>query len=102
MKLKKGDNVVIIAGKNKGKTGKITATDKKKNKITVEKVNLQIKHKKKSGNEPGQRTEREAPIDASNAMIICPKTKKRSRVGYKILKTGKKERYAKVSGEPLP
>jgi len=102
MKLKKGDQVVVIAGKNKGKTGKITKADHKKNKVTVEKVNLQTRHIKKKNEEPGNRIEIEAPIDSSNVMILCPKTNKRTRIGYRKLKTGKKERYAKVSDEPLP
>lgn len=101
MKIKVGDNVIVISGKNKGKTGKVLKTDAKKNHVVVEKVNLQTKHIKKGFNGPGQKVEREASIDASNVMILCPKTNKRSRVGYKILKDGKKERFAKVSGEPL-
>ena len=101
MKLKVGDNIIVIAGKNKGKTGKITKTDRKNNTVIVEKVNLQTKHVKKGMNGPGQRIEIEAPLDASNVMILCPKTKKRSRIGYRMLKDGKKERFAKASGETL-
>jgi large subunit ribosomal protein L24 len=101
MKIKVGDNVIVISGKNKGKTGKVLKTDQEKNRVLVEKVNLQSKHLKKGMNGPGQKIERESSIDASNVMILCPKTNKRTRVGYKMLKTGKKERFAKVSGEPL-
>jgi len=102
MKIKVGDNVVVIAGKSKGKTGKIVKTMRDKNQVIVEKVNLQTKHMKKSANGPGQRLEREAPLDASNVMILDPKTNKRTRIGYRMLKTGKKERFAKASNEPLP
>lgn len=102
MKLKVGDQVIVIAGKNKGKTGKITKISRKNNTVVVEKVNFQIKHIKKKGDEPGNKIEREAPIHASNVMIIDPKTNKRSRIGYRMLKDGKKERFAKVSNEPLP
>ena len=102
MKLKVGDTVVVIAGKDKGKTGKITKTDRINNKIVVEKVNMRTKHIKKSMNGPGQKIEFEAPLDASNVMAVCPKTNKRTRIGYRKLKTGKKERFAKVSNEPLP
>lgn len=102
MKLKVGDNVIVIAGKNRGKTGKITKILRDKNKLVVEKVNMITKHVKKSSNGPGQKLEREAPIDASNVMILDPKTNKRTRLGYRILKTGKKERFAKASNEPLP
>lgn len=101
MKVKVGDNVIVIAGKNKGKTGEVIKTNQKKNTVLVKKVNMQTKHIKKSMNGPGQKVENEAPIDASNVMVVCPKTKKPSRVGYRLLKNGKKERYAKVSGETL-
>ena len=102
MKLKVGDNIIVIAGKNKGKTGKIMKTDRKNDRVVIEKVNLQIKHVKKTSNAPGQKIEREAPIHVSNVMILCPKTNKRSRIGYRLLKNGKKERFAKSSSEPLP
>jgi len=102
MKLKVGDNVVVIAGKSKGKTGKIIKTIKDKNLVVVEKVNLQTKHLKKNVNGPGQKFERETPINASNVMILDPKTNKRTRIGYRLLKNGKKERFAKASNEPLP
>jgi len=92
----------VIAGKDKGKTGQITKIDRKDNRVTVEKVNMRTKHIKKSINGPGQKVEIEAPMDASNVMAVCPKTNKRTRVGYRKLKTGKKERFAKVSNEPLP
>ncbi|MDP3975880.1 MAG: 50S ribosomal protein L24 [bacterium] len=101
MKIKQGDLVVVTTGKDAGKTGKVTKVNKEKGRVTVEKVNIQKKHVKKSSKGPGQRIEREAPIHISNVMILCPKTKKPSRVGYRILENGKKERYAKVSGETL-
>jgi len=101
MKIKQGDQVIVIAGKNKGKTGKVIKVNKKKDSVIVEKTNMYIKHVKKSANEPGHKEEREAPIHISNIMIICPKTNKPSRIGYRNLKDGKKERFAKVSGETL-
>lgn len=101
MKIKVGDKVIVIAGKNKGKTGNVLKTDRDNNRVIVEKVNLQTKHIKKGMNGPGQKIEKESSIDVSNVMILCPKTNKRSRVGYRELKTGKKERFAKISGEPL-
>ncbi|MDP2691846.1 MAG: 50S ribosomal protein L24 [Candidatus Gracilibacteria bacterium] len=101
MKLKVGDSIIVIAGKNKGKTGKITATNEEKNTVIVEKVNMKVKHHKKTMAAPGQKIESEAPLHASNVMIIDPKTNKRSRIGYRILKTGKKERFSKASGEAL-
>lgn len=101
MKLKIKDRVIVIAGKHKGKTGTIIKTDKKMNTVTIEKVNMRIKHVKKTMNAPGQKKEYEAPLDASNVMILDPKTGKPSRIGYRLTKTGK-ERYAKKSGDVLP
>jgi large subunit ribosomal protein L24 len=101
MKFKLNDRIIVIAGKHKGKTGKITKIDRDNNKVIVEKVNMQKKHVKKTSSAPGQKIEREAPIDASNVMILCPKTSKPSRIGYRMLKDGKKERFAKKTGETL-
>ncbi|MDP2624601.1 MAG: 50S ribosomal protein L24 [Candidatus Peregrinibacteria bacterium] len=101
MKIKTGDNVVVIAGKYKGKTGKIMRVMKKTNKIVVEKMNIRIKHMKKTQSRPGEIIRYEAPFDASNVMLIDPKSGKRTRVGYKKLENGKKIRIAKVSGDEL-
>lgn len=101
MKLKLNDTVQVIAGKDKGKKGKIIKIDSKKNKIVVEKVNLLTKHTKKTNEKRGEKIKFEAPIDASNAMIFCPQCNKRVRVGYKKLKNGKKERICKKCKEAL-
>ena len=101
MKLKLSDQVVVIAGKNKGKTGKIIATDKTANRVTVEKINMQVRFKKKSKSAPGQRFQKEGPIDVSNVMLVDPKTGKPTRIGYRFDKEGNKQRYAKKSGEIL-
>ena len=101
MKFKVGDNVIVTAGASKGKTGEITKILKEKNKVLVKGVNIKIKHVKKSVNGPGQRIEMEAPIHASNVMIADPKTNKPTRIFYKKLENGKKERYAQKSKEPL-
>ena len=100
MNLKVGDKVVVIAGANKGKEGKITKTLAKENRVIVEGVNVVKKHKKGNGQESGGILEVEAPIHASNVMIIDPKTKKRSRIGHTIEKD-KKVRVAKKSGEKI-
>lgn len=102
MKLKVKDNVVVIAGKHKGKVGKILKIDRKKNRVVVEKVNVVTRFRKKTANAPGQKIQKEAPIHASNVMIVDPKTGKPSRIGYRFLKGGEKERFAKKSGEVLP
>lgn len=98
MKLKTGDQVIILCGKDKGKKGKIMRVMKKTNKIVVEKVNIRVRHIKKTQSKPGEIIRYEAPIDASNAMLIDPKTEKPTRIGYKVLENGKKIRIAKKSG----
>ncbi len=98
MKIKKGDSVVITTGKDKGKKGDVLRVNAKENRIVVEKVNLVTKHQKARGKAPGGRIQFEAPIDASNVKIICPETKKSSRVGYHVGKDKKKYRIAKTSG----
>lgn len=100
MNLKKGDKVIVIAGSNKGKEGKILKTLKTSNKIIVEGINLIKKHKKANGNETGGIVEMEAPIHASNVMIVDPKNKKPTRIGYKIEKD-KKVRISKKSNEKI-
>lgn len=97
MKLKTGDQVVIIAGKDKGKTGKIVRTLVEVNKVVVEGVNIRTRHVKKTASKAGERIQYEAPLQASNVMIIDPETKKRSRIGYKKLENGKKQRFYKKS-----
>ena len=102
MKLKVGDKVKVIAGSSKGKEGKITKTFSKENKVIVEGVNIVKKHKKGNGQETGGILEVEAPIAASNVMIIDPKTKKRTRIGHTTdTKTGKKIRITKKSNEKI-
>ena len=101
MKLKTGDKVVVIAGKSKGKEGTIIKTLKNENKVVVEGVNMVKKHLKPNGQESGSIVEREAAIDASNVMILDPKTKKPTRIGYTTNKAGKKVRVAKKSNENL-
>ncbi len=100
MKLKKGDNVLIIAGKDKGRTGKIIKAMPAELKILVEKINLKKKHvRPKREGEKGQVVEISAPIDASNAKIVCPKCGKATRVGYTIEKDIKKRVCKKCKQE---
>ena len=101
MKLKTGDTVVVITGKDRGKTGKIMRVMKKTNRIVVEKINIQKKHIKKTQTRAGEIIHFEAPIHSSNVMLIDPKTNKRTRVGYKRMEDGKKIRIAKNSGMTL-
>lgn len=101
MKLKVGDKVEVISGSDKGKTGKIIKTLRSENKVIVEGVHIVKKHQKSNGNTTGGILEIEAPIDASNVMIIDPKAKKRTRIGYTNDKNNKKVRISVKSKETL-
>ena len=101
MNFKTGDKVVVISGKDKGKEGKITTVLRKENKVVVEGINVVKKHVKPNGQNSGSIVEVEAPIHASNVMIIDPKTGKRTRIGHTIDKKGNKIRVAKKSNESL-
>ena len=98
MKLKVGDKVVVISGADKGKEGKIIKTFKNEDKVIVEGVHIVKKHQKGNGQETGGILEREAPIHVSNVMIVDPKTKKGTRIGYTTEKD-KKIRISKKSNE---
>ena len=101
MRLKTGDNVIVITGKDKGKQGKIVASKPVANKVIVEGINMVKKHVRQSEQNPdGGVIEFEAPIKVSNVMLVDPKTGERTRVGYKMV-DGKKVRHAKKSGEVL-
>jgi len=107
MNIRKEDNVLVIVGNDKGKKGKVLKVFPKVNKVIVEGINLRKRHTKPSQNNPqGGIIEKEAPINASNVMIIDPKSGDAVRVGKKIIideKTGKKKsvRVSKKSGEML-
>lgn len=101
MNFKTGDKVVVIAGKDKGKEGKIIKTLRKENRVVVEGVNMIKKTVKPNGQNPGSIVDMEAPIHASNVMIIDPKTKKPTRIGHTTDKKGNKIRIAKKSNESI-
>ena len=102
MNFKVGDEVVVIAGSDKGKQGKIIKTLKAENKVVIEGVHIVKKHQKPTGNETGGIIDVAAPIDASNVMIIDPKTKKRTRIGHTTdEKTSKKIRITKKSNSKI-
>ena len=100
MNLKVGDKVKVIAGSNKGKEGTIKKVLRNENRVIIEGVNIVKKHLKDNGQGTGGITEMEAPIHASNVMIIDPKTKKPTRIGKKVIKD-KKVRIAVKSSEKL-
>ena len=101
MNFKKGDKVVVIAGKSKGKEGSIIKVLRDENKVVVEGANMVKKHLKPNGEGTGSIIEVEAPIHASNVMMLDPKTKKPTRIGHTTNKAGKKVRFAKKSNENL-
>lgn len=87
MQIKRNDNVKIIAGKDKGKTGKVTQVFPKMDKVVVEGANTLTKHlKRKSQNDQGQKIQFNAPLNASNVKLICPKCSKETRLGIKLMK----------------
>lgn len=92
MKIKKGDKIKILSGKDKGKTGKVLQIFSARNKVSIEGLNLLIKHMRpRKQGEKGQRIEFPAPMDLSNIMLICSKCNKPTRVGYKYLEIKKQE-----------
>lgn len=96
MRIKKGDTVQIISGKDKGNKGKVLRSLPKDNKIVVEGLNLVTKHvRPRRAGEKGQRIKMTTPLNVSKAMLICPHCKRAIRVGYKILTDGKKKRFCR-------
>ncbi len=102
MHVKKGDTVIVITGKDKGKKGRVLAAYPKKDRVLVEGINLVKKHSRPSqANPQGGIITQEAPIHVSNVSLIDPKSGKPTRIGYKVLDNGKKVRVAKKSGEVI-
>jgi len=100
--VKKGDNVIVITGKDKGKKGRVLAAYPKEGRVLVEGVNLIKKHTRPSqANPEGGILTQEAPIHSSNVMLVDPKSGNVTRIGHKTLENGKKVRIAKKSGEVL-
>ncbi|WP_420857351.1 50S ribosomal protein L24 [Marivivens marinus] len=98
-KLKKGDKVVVLAGKDKGKTGEISSVDPKAGKAVVEGVNIAIRHVKQSQTSQGGRTPKAMPIDLSNLAIVDANGKA-TRVGFRM-EGDKKVRFAKTTGDVI-
>ena len=98
MTIKTGDNVLVIAGKDKGKTGKVTAVYADQNKVLVENVNVVTKHQKpRSQQDKGGIVKSEGPIHSSNVQLVCPTCGKPTRIAHKIV-DGKSVRVCKNSG----
>lgn len=101
MKFMVGDNVIVTAGKDKGKTGKITKVIPEQNKVVVENANIYVKHMKPMNNQPGQRLEQPRALPTAKVAILNGDNKA-DRIGYKVKKDGTKERVFKKSGKPVP
>jgi large subunit ribosomal protein L24 len=101
VKLRKGDHVVVMTGKDKGKKGEILKMLPAENRAIVKGVGIVRRHQRQSANQEGGIVSKEAPIHISNLAIEDPKDGKPSRIGYKFLKDGRKVRFAKRSGEVI-
>ena len=101
MKIKVHDKILVIAGKYKGKTGKVMRVHDNTSQVTVEKINIRTRHIKRTSARAGERIQYEAPFSASNVMVVCPSCSKPTRVGYFIPKQGKKYRVCKRCKESV-
>lgn len=102
MKIRKGDTVMVIAGDDKGKTGRVLAVDEAKKRVLVEKVNFVKRHTKPRGQrQTGGILEKEAPLHMSNVMLYDPKAGRGVRVGVRMTKDGKRERISRATGDTL-
>ena len=101
-KIRKGDRVQVLTGRDKGKRGEVLTVRPAENRALVQGVNLVKRHQKPRGlNAPGGIQEKEAPIHLSNLALLDPKSGKPTRVGFRLLEDGKKVRVARPSGEVL-
>ena|SRR6185437_12707999 len=100
-KIKKGDKVVVLTGRDKGKSGEVLRVLREDGRVVVQGVNLVKRHTRQRPGEPGGIIEKEAGIHVSNVAHIDPKSQKPTRVGYKLLEDGRKVRVARRSGEVL-
>ena len=98
-KIKKGDKVVVLAGRDKGRNGEVISVNPTEGRAFVRGVNIVKRHQRQSGTQEGGIISKEAPIDLSNLAIADPKDGKPTRVGFKILDDGRKVRVAKRSGD---
>lgn len=101
LKVKKGDSVLVLAGRDKGKRGEIAKVFPSENRVVVQGVNVVRRHQKQTPNQEGGIISKESPIHVSNVALEDPKDGTPTRVGYKILDDGRKVRYAKRSGEVI-
>jgi len=101
LKIRKGDKVVVITGKEKGKTGEVLHVLRDESRVLVQGVNIVKRHTRPSAANPGGIIDKEAPLHVSNVAHVDPKSGKPTRVGFKVLDGGRKVRVARRSGEPI-
>jgi large subunit ribosomal protein L24 len=101
VKIRKGDHVVVLTGKDKGKRGEVLKVMPSENRAIVQGVAMMRKHQRQTASQEGGIIDKEAPIDISNIALEDPKDGSPTRVGYKFLKDGRKVRFAKRSGEVI-
>jgi large subunit ribosomal protein L24 len=102
IKIRKGDTVMVIAGDDKGKTGRVLSVDEAKRRVIIEKVNFVKRHTKARGQaKQGGILEKEAPIHLSNVMLYDPKAGRGVRVGVRVGKDGSRERISRATGDTL-
>ena len=101
LKIRRGDNVIVITGRDKGKTGEIMRVDPKKGRVIVQGVNMVKRHRTPTPGDPGGIVEKEASLHVSNVAHIDPKTDLPTRVGLRVDDGGRKVRYARRSGETI-
>ena len=101
MKIRKGDRVVVLAGKDRGKRGEVLKVEPKLDRAIVQGVNVVRRHQKQSANQEGGIIAKEAAIHLSNLAVEDPKDGKPTRVGFRVLEDGRKVRFAKRSGEVI-
>ncbi len=102
LKIKKGDRVIVLSGRDKGKQGEVIRVMPRENRAIVRGVNIVRRHQKQTASQQGGIVSKEGPIQISNIALEDPKDGKPTRVGFKFLEDGKKVRFAKRSGEVIP
>ena len=101
IKIKKGDKVIVISGKNKGLTGEVLKVYPDKNKAVVRGINIVKRHTKPTQNDPGGIKEKESPINISNIAFLEESKNKPTKLGFKFLEDGRKVRFSKLTGEVI-
>jgi large subunit ribosomal protein L24 len=101
-KIRTGDEVIVISGRNRGQTGKVRQVIVEKDRVVVEGVNIVIKHLRRGRARQAGRVEVEAALHVSNVMLLDPETKQPTRVGVRRNEDGKNERFSKKTGKTIP